>query len=175
MPLKKTSVINDPLGQTHTVSPVKIDVFTWKFFCFAWFWKVGTVVRKDKRTDVQTPPCENSYHYQPWLWVGLVDQYIEIRLKIIKIETWWIRIITKVWLCFLDGRTDSMFKTYDHISCIVDQVILTLLNHEHERFVVIGIQIGVFHSGLLLLPYAFALGIQKFDLDIRICRQKATF
>ena len=47
-----------------TVSPVVIIVFTWNLFCFE---KWG---RADGRTL-----CENSDHYRPRLWVGLVDQY----------------------------------------------------------------------------------------------------
>ena len=62
----KTGVINDPLGQTHFILPEAITNFTWKLFCFAIFWKV----EKDGRTDTTS---ENSDHYRPWLWVGLVD------------------------------------------------------------------------------------------------------
>ena len=50
-----------------TVRPVAITILTWKLFCFAIFWKVGT----DIRTETTS---ENSDHYRPWLWVGLVDQ-----------------------------------------------------------------------------------------------------
>ena len=35
---------------------------------FVLFWKVGT----DRRTDNM---FKNNYHYPPWLWVGLVDQW----------------------------------------------------------------------------------------------------
>ena len=48
-------------------TPVEITILAWPLFCFARFRKGAT----DGRTD---NPCENSDHYWPWLWVGLVDQ-----------------------------------------------------------------------------------------------------
>ena len=53
-----------------TVSPVTNIVFAWNF-CFARFWKMGTDERKDHM-------CENCNNYRPWLWVGLVDQKVDL-------------------------------------------------------------------------------------------------
>ena len=53
-----------------TVSPVANMVFTWNLFRF----------EKWGRTDGQSDDmCKNNDHYRPWLWVGLVDQYIFVR------------------------------------------------------------------------------------------------
>ena len=52
-------VIHDPLGLTH--SPASSDHM--KFVLLRDFEKYGW-------TDTM---CENSDHYRPWLWVGLVD------------------------------------------------------------------------------------------------------
>ena len=54
--LNKTDVINDPLGQTHSV-----------FLCFARFEKWG---RMDNM-------FENNYPNRLWLWIGRVDQKLE--------------------------------------------------------------------------------------------------
>ena len=63
----KTSVINDPLGQTHS-STISNNYFYAMFvlWCFekCW-WMYGNL-------------CENSYHHRPDLWVGKVDQYSEM-------------------------------------------------------------------------------------------------
>ena len=56
-------VINDPLGQP-TVSPVATIVFC----CF--------VLLDLKSTDNM---CENNDHYRPWLWVGRVDQNLNLK------------------------------------------------------------------------------------------------
>ena len=48
------------------VPPVATTILTWKLFCFARFWKVGTYGRADNKS-------KNSDHYRLWLWVGLVD------------------------------------------------------------------------------------------------------
>ena len=53
----KTGVINDPLGQTHSLLSSE-HWFCLKFVFFARFWKVG----KDGRTDGQHM-CENNDHY----------------------------------------------------------------------------------------------------------------
>ena len=57
----KTGVINDPLGQTHSLASSE---HCFLLFCFA---------RSEKRgwTDNM---CENNDPYRPWLWVGRVDQ-----------------------------------------------------------------------------------------------------
>ena len=60
---RKTDVINDPLGQTHSLASSEY-CFRLKFVLFR---KVVTDARKD---DI----CKNNYHYQPWLWVGREDQ-----------------------------------------------------------------------------------------------------
>ena len=64
---KKTkNAINDPLGQTYSrVSSNHYSHFKFVLFC-------EILKNVDGRTD---PTCENSDHYRPWLWVGLVDQY----------------------------------------------------------------------------------------------------
>ena len=54
-----------------TISPVVNIVFTWNLFCFARFWKVGTDIHTDGRTDNM---CENNDPYRPRLWCGRVDQ-----------------------------------------------------------------------------------------------------
>ena len=52
-----------------TVPPVAIAIFTWKFVLR--YFKSG-----DGRTDWRIDStCENSDHYRPRRWVGLVDQY----------------------------------------------------------------------------------------------------
>ena len=56
----KTGVISDPLGQTNNL--VSSD------HCF----HLNSVIEKWGRTDDM---CENSDPYQPWLWVGRVDQF----------------------------------------------------------------------------------------------------
>ena len=56
-------VINDPLGQTHIVTPVANIVFC----CFVFL----ILKSGDGRTDNMD---ENNYPYRPWLWVGRVDQ-----------------------------------------------------------------------------------------------------
>ena len=43
-----------------------------------------------------------------------------------------------------------------------------LLHHENKRFVVVGVQVGHLHAGLLLLPNPLPLGVEELYLDIRI-------
>ena len=59
----KTGVINDPLGQTHSLASSE-HCFRLKFVSL---WKVGTGGRTNDM-------CKNNDHYRSWLWVGLVDQ-----------------------------------------------------------------------------------------------------
>ena len=62
--------INDPLSQTH--SPASSDHYS-HWFCFV---KLGTDARTEEQTDGRTDTtCENSDHYRPLWWVGLVDQF----------------------------------------------------------------------------------------------------
>ena len=61
----KAYVINDPLGQTHGTTSSNHYFHYFILLCFE---KWG---RTDGRTD---KTCENGDHYQPGLWVGLVDQ-----------------------------------------------------------------------------------------------------
>ena len=64
-----TSVINDPLSQTHSFASRK-HCFCLKFVLFCEKWG-----RTDRWTDVRTDNmCENNDHYWPWVWVGIVDQ-----------------------------------------------------------------------------------------------------
>ena len=44
-----------------------------------------------------------------------------------------------------------------------------LLNNEHERLIVVGIEIAHFDRRFLLLSYALALAVQQLDLDVRVC------
>ena len=70
----KTGVINDPLGQTHTVSPVANIVFC----CFV----LPDLKSADGRTDERTDNiCENNDYYRPWLWVRRVDQLHDKKLS----------------------------------------------------------------------------------------------
>ena len=62
---RKIGVIDDPLGQTHSLNSSDHG-FRLKFVLFCWILKSG-----DGRTDNM---CENNYHYRPWLWFGRVDQ-----------------------------------------------------------------------------------------------------
>ena len=55
----KTGVIHDAFGQTYG----KDHYFHMKIVVFCEIWNMGT-------DDM----CENSDHYWPWLWIGLVDQ-----------------------------------------------------------------------------------------------------
>ena len=43
-----------------------------------------------------------------------------------------------------------------------------LLNNEHERLIVVGIEIAHFDRRFLLLSYALALAVQQLDLDVRV-------
>ena len=52
----KTEVINDPLGQTHSLASLANIVFA--LFCFARFLKVGMDVRTDNT-------CKNNDHSLP--------------------------------------------------------------------------------------------------------------
>ena len=62
------SAINDPLGQIHNPADASSDHYSrLKVVLFCKILKVETDVRTDNK-------CENSDHYRPWLWVGLVDQ-----------------------------------------------------------------------------------------------------
>ena len=55
--------INDPLGQTH--SPASSDHYSHLKVILFWdIWESGDTT------------CKNSDNYRPWLWVGLVNQYI---------------------------------------------------------------------------------------------------
>ena len=58
----KTGVINDLLGQTH--NPASSDHYI----------HLEIVLFSKILTDDM---CENSDHYRPWSWVGLVNQYIK--------------------------------------------------------------------------------------------------
>ena len=63
-------VINDPLGQTHSLDNSE-HCFHFVFILQdfeKWGWTDG-------RTDNM---CENNYPYRPWLWIGWVDQYEHI-------------------------------------------------------------------------------------------------
>ena len=60
----KTGVINDLLGQTHSLASSE---HCFLLFCFSRFEKWG-------RTDNM---CENNDPYRPWLWVGRVDQFMK--------------------------------------------------------------------------------------------------
>ena len=61
----KTCVINDPLGQTHSLA--SSDHY-FLLFCFARF-------EKWERTYGRITCAYNNDHYRPGLWVGRVDQY----------------------------------------------------------------------------------------------------
>ena len=70
--------INDPLSQTN--SPSSDQYFLIKFFLLYEILKIG-----DWRTDTT---CENSDHYRPWLWVGLVDHlYLSCKIRSISAAT----------------------------------------------------------------------------------------
>ena len=58
MNMHKTGVINDPLGETHSLASSK--------HCFR-LKKVGT-------DELMDDMCKNNDHYQPGMWIGLVDQ-----------------------------------------------------------------------------------------------------
>ena len=77
--IDKTGVINDPLGQTHSLA-ISEHCFR---LTFDLFWKVGTDGRTDGRTDGM---CKNNDHYRPWLWVGRVDQKIADIKEIISVS-----------------------------------------------------------------------------------------
>ena len=59
----KTGVINDPLGQTHSLASSE---HCFHFVLFCQILKSG-----NERTDNM---YKNNYPYRPWLWVGRVDQ-----------------------------------------------------------------------------------------------------
>ena len=61
--------INDPLGQTH-IHANNDHYSSLNFVLFCESLKIGDG-RTDRRID---NTCENSDHYRPWLWVGLVNQ-----------------------------------------------------------------------------------------------------
>ena len=62
----KTGVINDPLGQTHSLASSERCFL---LLCVASFWKVGTYGR-------------HPYPYRPWVWVGRVDQKMSFSFRI---------------------------------------------------------------------------------------------
>ena len=62
----KTGVINDPLGQTHSLASSE--------HCFVLKSGDGWT---DGRTDDK---FKNNYHYRPWLWVGFVDQFMLVTM-----------------------------------------------------------------------------------------------
>ena len=67
---KQHVAVNDPLGQTH--SPTGSNHYSHlKFVLFC------EIFEKSRRTYRCTDnTCENSGHYRPWLWVGLMDQFL---------------------------------------------------------------------------------------------------
>ena len=77
-----TCAINDPLGHTH-IHASSDHYSSLNFFLYCEVLKSG-----DWRTD---NTCENRDHYRPWLWVGLVDQYLlymDIFCQNIKPDHW---------------------------------------------------------------------------------------
>ena len=79
-------VINDPLGQTHSHA----TILTWTLFCL----NIDFDFETNRRTDTT---CENSDHYRPWMWVGLVDHsnIIEVRLFKPLLVPLWIQFTVK--------------------------------------------------------------------------------
>ena len=49
---------------------------------------------------------------------------------------------------------------------------LTLFNHENKRFIVIRVQVGVFHCSLLFLSDSLPFRVEQFYFHIRICKER---